>query len=57
MFVRSTAKRMSAAVAAAGISLGLLILAFLFIGGSIAKRIYEMMRHRPCSTFSENAES
>jgi putative tricarboxylic transport membrane protein len=39
------------------ISLGLLILAFLFIGGSIAKRAYDMLRHRPSSTFSENAES
>ena len=39
------------------ISLGLLILAFLFIGGSIAKRVYDMLRHRPSSTFSENAES
>lgn len=39
------------------ISLGLLILSFLFIGGSIAKRVYEMLRRRPSSTFSENAES
>ncbi|MCD2185306.1 tripartite tricarboxylate transporter permease [Rhizobium sp. GN54] len=39
------------------ISLGLLILAFLFIGGSIAKRIYDLVRHRPTSTFSESAES
>ena len=39
------------------ISLGLLILSFLFIGGSIAKRVYDMLRHRPSSTFSENAES
>jgi putative tricarboxylic transport membrane protein len=39
------------------ISFGLLILSFLFIGGSIAKRIYDMLRHRPSSTFSENAES
>ncbi|CCF18437.1 conserved membrane protein of unknown function [Pseudorhizobium banfieldiae] len=39
------------------ISLALLVLAFLFIGGSIAKRGYELLRHRPSSTFSENAES
>jgi putative tricarboxylic transport membrane protein len=39
------------------ISLGLLILAFLFIGGSIAKRVYDMLGHRSSSTFSENAES
>ncbi|KEQ04435.1 tripartite tricarboxylate transporter permease [Pseudorhizobium pelagicum] len=39
------------------ISLGLLILSFLFIGGSIAKRAYGVLRHRSSSTFAENAES
>lgn len=39
------------------ISLGLLLLSFLFIGGSIGKRIYDMLRNRPSATFSESAES
>jgi putative tricarboxylic transport membrane protein len=38
------------------ISLGLLLLAFLFIAGSIGKRTYELFRKRPTQAFSEGSE-
>ena len=39
------------------ISLALLSLAFLFIAGSVGKRIFDMMRRRPAETFAEGSES
>lgn len=37
------------------ISLGLLILSFLFIAGSVGKRLYDLIRRKPSQTFSEGA--